>query len=108
MTIVSEAEFSLAIRERLQGVRCDCVMGPGRSGAIAAVYASHILGVPFLPYNTPLPSKLTMLLIVDTARQSGNTLRKMLGKYPGAQALAVFTEPPRVRFWYEVSDDATK
>ena len=49
MRIVSEGEFSKAIKDKLSGIDCDCVTGPGRSGAIASVYASHILKIPFLP-----------------------------------------------------------
>ena len=47
MRIVSEAEFRGAIRLRLLGVKALAVVGPGRSGAVASVYASHILGIPF-------------------------------------------------------------
>lgn len=99
--IVSESEFAIVIRKRLQNVECDCVTGPGRSGAVAAVYASHILGVPFLPCGAAIPPNLSRLLIVDTATASGKTLRKMQRKYPAAQAIAIFNEPPRVAFWYE-------
>jgi hypothetical protein len=101
--IVSESEFAIAIRAALLGVECDCVTGPGRSGAVAAVYASHILGVPFLPAGTQPPANLPRLLIIDTATESGRTLRKMSRKYPDAQVIAVYHEPPRVAFWYEAA-----
>lgn len=49
MRIVSEHEFA----ERLRSLLTDplfgeagWVTGPGRSGAVASVYASHILGIP--------------------------------------------------------------
>ena len=99
--LVSEAEFAETIREKLHGVQADCVMGPGRSGAIAAVYASHILGIPFIPYGRGLPDNLSRLLIIDTATETGKTLRKAHRRYPGATVLAVYNEPPRVVFWYE-------
>ena len=102
--IVSEAEFA----ERLQSVlssgleNIGAVTGPGRSGAIAAVYASHILGIPFIPYGMRCPEQFR-LLIVDTARESGRTLRKAAKRYDYAnpQVVVAFEEPPRVAFWYE-------
>lgn len=102
MRIVSEAEFSGAIRLRLLGVQARAVVGPGRSGAVASVYASHILGIPFIPYGTECPEHLRPLLIVDTARKSGATLRKAERRYGGdCVVVHVFDEPPRLRFWYE-------
>lgn len=104
--LVSEAEFSVAIRTALNGMVADCVTGPGRSGAVAAVYASHILGIPFIPYGQRVPDNLPRLLIVDTATESGATLRKAVRKYnamhlPEPLVVAVYQEPPRVMFWYE-------
>ncbi len=99
--VISEPEFNTAIRNALNGVEADCVMGPGRSGAVAAVYASHILGIPFLPCGSSIPPNLQRLLIIDTATETGKTLRKMERRYPNAQVMAVYNEPPRVMFWYE-------
>lgn len=104
--VVSEREFETRLRDCLMAVVRDeigSVTGPGRSGAIAAVYASHILGVPFIPYGQKHPSHLGRLLIVDTARESGATLRKAERKYIAAAPLVVvaYEEPPRVMFWYE-------
>lgn len=104
MRIVTEPEFRARLVEVLAAARTDdigAVMGPGRSGAVAAVYASHYLGVPFIPYGFPHPAHLGRLLIIDTARESGRTLRKAGRKYEGALAIACFEEPPRVAFWYE-------
>lgn len=99
---ISETEFSHAIRLRLIGVKARAVVGPGRSGAVASAYASHILRIPFLPYGTECPEHLRPLLIVDTARKSGATLRKAERRYGGDCILVhVFDEPPRLRFWYE-------
>ena len=78
------------------------VVGPGRSGAIAAVYASYILKVPMLPQGlgyVPEPMKPT--LVVDTASKSGRTLRKLLRRYETLCCVFAFHEPPRVHFWYE-------
>jgi hypothetical protein len=79
------------------------VSGPGRSGAVASVYASHLLNVPWLPQGTKVPEHLRPHLVIDTAVMSGATLRKA-GKHVGAEfTLAVFSEnlTGRVRFWYE-------
>ena len=101
--VVSEAEFSSVMRLKLMGVQARAVVGPSRSGAVASVYASHMLGIPFLPYGVPCPAHLRPLLIVDTARKSGATLRKAERKYGDGECVTVwcFDEPPRVRFWYE-------
>lgn len=99
--VISEPDFARAIRAKLEGIEADCVMGPGRSGAVAAVYASHILGIPFIPCGQSVPANLPRLLIIDTATETGKTLRKMERRYPGAQVMAVYHEPPRVMFWYE-------
>lgn len=103
MCIVSEAEFSCAIRLRLLGVKARAVVGPGRSGAVASVYASHLLGIPFLPYGAKCPEHLRPLLIVDTARKSGASLRRAERRYGGGDCVVVhvYDEPPRLRFWYE-------
>ncbi|BBB99718.1 hypothetical protein [Bradyrhizobium elkanii] len=106
--IVSEAEFAQRIRTVLFNKRVEhvgCVTGPGRSGAVAAVYASHILGIPFIPFGANVPDKLELLLI-DTARESGRTLRKSASWYTkkmgrAPTVIAVYEEPPRIAFWYE-------
>jgi hypothetical protein len=103
--IVSESEFTDRIRAILMTENLDhigAVTGPGRSGAVAAVYASHILGIPFIPYGSLCPDKFK-LLIIDTARESGRTLRKAAKRYEYADPTVIvcFEEPPRVAFWYE-------
>lgn len=101
--IISEQEFKNKIIEKLNGINVDCVTGTGRSGAIASVYASHILGIPFIPYGQFPPLKFSRLLIIDTATQSGRTLRKAAKKYSNYDiiTIACYNEPPRVKFWYE-------
>ena len=104
--IVSENEFRFRLQHLLSSgdfADIGSVTGPGRSGAVAAVYASHILRVPFIPFGAPAPMGIGRLLIVDTAEQSGRTIRKAVRRYGDAdpQSLTVFKEPPRVMFWYE-------
>lgn len=105
MRLIPEPEFAQRIRETLAEISDDigAVTGPGRSGAVAAVYASHILGVPFIPFGQSCPPELGRMLIVDTAVQSGRTLRKAAAKYGSANphVVAVYAEPPRITFWYE-------
>lgn len=104
MNVVSESEFAERLRLSVSSVRgvVRSVIGPGRSGAVAAVYASHELGVPWLPQGAPIPPKLRPTLVIDTARASGATLRKMARRIgDDAIVLAVYEEPPRVAFWYE-------
>jgi hypothetical protein len=104
--VVSEREFDAKLREKLVAspvILCGSVTGPGRSGAIAAVYASHLLGIPFIPYGSKVPEHLGQLLIVDTASESGATMRKAARRYEHCDPVCVvaFQEPPRVMFWYE-------
>lgn len=107
MRVVTEPEFAMRLAQVLAGTpdvgRVGVVTGPGRSGAIAAVYASHLLRVPFLPYGAVAPPALGRLLIVDTARETGRTLRKCARRYDYARPVVAvaFEEPPRVAFWYE-------
>lgn len=105
--VVSAEELSLKMREHFSLSRdawaCDVksVTGPGRSGAVASAIASHMLGVPFVPYGQNIPSKLYPVLVIDTAASTGATLRKAVKKYEVNGAvfgLAVFKEPPRVKF----------
>lgn len=105
-TLISEQEFAKRFRSVLGAAdltRVGSVTGPGRSGAVAAVYASHILGIPFIPFGTRAPRHLGRLLIVDTARESGRTLRKAERRYQesGPIIVVAYEEPPRVVFWYE-------
>lgn len=106
MRIVTESEFADAIRAALADGYDDAgwVTGPGRSGAVAAVYASHILHIPFVPFGRAALN-LGRPLIVDTARESGATMRKALRRYERMAPLecVVFEEPPRVAFWYEAA-----
>lgn len=113
MRVIDEAEFRDRIRGMLLGEnglvataydKVGSVTGPGRSGAVAAVYASHILGVPFIPFKTEnVPTHLGRLLIIDTAMESGATMRKAERFYQEHDPLCAvcYHEPPRVAFWYE-------
>ena len=104
---VPETEFYAALSSQLHQHPAGpfrAVTGPGRSGAIAAVYSSHILGIPFLPFGSKGPENWTKpLLIVDTARETGATIRKAMRKYAGQNVCIhwVYSEHPRVKFWYE-------
>ena len=101
---VPEREFRERIRDAVSnlGTSVRCVTGPGRSGAVASVYASHMTGLPFIPYGNKVPDKLRPVLVIDTARWTGATIRKAWRKYgDDAKVIAVYDEPPMVRFWYE-------
>jgi adenine/guanine phosphoribosyltransferase-like PRPP-binding protein len=100
--VICEEEFRTKLYHLLTGLTAiKSVSGPGRSGAIAAVYTSHYLGVPFIPYGQRVPHTLRPHLVVDTAVYSGATLRKATRKMSADIALGVYSEPPRVKFWYE-------
>jgi hypothetical protein len=102
--IVTEAEFRVRLYELLaeRKGQYGCVTGPGRSGAIAAVYSSHFLGVPMIPHGMEAPRNLRPCLVVDTAKKTGATLRRaarLAG--PDTTMMFLYDEPPRVIFWYE-------
>lgn len=104
MRLITEQEFAERIREKICCMdSVGSVTGPGRSGAVAAVYASHILGIPFIPYGQPAPADRGSILVIDTAIESGKTLRKAERRYAefNPVVIACYEEPPRVRFWYE-------
>jgi hypothetical protein len=90
------------------------VTGPGRSGAIASVYASHLWGAAFLPFGETADCTPGNVLIVDTATNTGRTLRKAAREYPGCRAIAFYKEglsglDGRIHFWYEgCVNDPTK
>jgi len=102
--IITEAEFRLKLQEFLIGCPAKWVTGPGRSGAIAAVYASYLLKIPYVPYGcTPHIYSGYPVLVIDTARNTGRTMRKAIRRYLAYSPIecVLFEEPPRVRFWYE-------
>jgi hypothetical protein len=101
--IIQSEEFSVALAAKIADLKgkVGCVTGPGRSGAIASAMASHILGVPFIPYGQVCPDHLRPILVIDTATSTGRTLRQAERRYGECVALAVYHEPPRVKFWYE-------
>jgi len=102
--VVGPEELMHALRRVLDGRTAGCVTGPGRSGAIASAFASHILSVPFIPFRQQVPDKLRPVLIVDTATWTGAAARKAARLYgPGTEFVVAFNEPPMVKFWYERS-----
>ena len=109
--LVSEPEFKEAITQALEAHRnqgYQFVTGPGRSGAIAAVYASYILKIPFVPHKSNLPVGSNKILVVDTAEYSGRTIRKAVSHYQRlgniCESLTVFKEFKYdfSYFWYEI------
>lgn len=105
---VDEQEFNQVVRKKLDAggfKQFGCVTGPGRSGAIAAVYVSHRLRIPFIPFGARVPPQLWPVLVVDTATWTGRTLRKAVRNYTYANAapLVFYQESPgaMVKFWYE-------
>ena len=107
--IVAESPFKFSLSRSLHDLRGKfrAVIGPGRSGAVASVYASHFLGIPFVSEGDwdKIPYKLSPVLIVDTAKKTGRTMRKLASKLRGvgivSERVAIFNEPPRWTFWYE-------
>jgi hypothetical protein len=106
--IISEQEFAARLRNVLEDhwhPVLRSVTGPGRSGAIASVYASRLLGIPWIPTGEPVPAHLLPVLVIDTARKTGASLRKAARRTGAPEAqifvVVIYEEPPRLRFWYE-------
>lgn len=105
---VSESEFREAMQKALAGVDTDAidfVVGAGRSGAIASAYVSHMTGIPFVAWNNRMPEN-SLVMIVDTARFTGRTLRKAEKRYAkhGHSTATIFAfDCPDTHFvfWYE-------
>jgi len=105
--MVQEREFAGLVRTALQDLPApDFIVGPGRSGAIAAVYASYHLHRPFVPYGHRGAEPGARVLVIDTVSMSGRTMRKAKGRYErlGYVVDAVTVVPPnqkRHHFWFE-------
>jgi hypothetical protein len=101
---VTPEEFHERLIEILSPLKgqFSAVTGPGRSGAIASVYASHFLGIPWVPLHKAATTPLRPLLLIDTAIESGATMRKAQRRTGATMAIALYNEPPRVKFWYEL------
>jgi adenine/guanine phosphoribosyltransferase-like PRPP-binding protein len=105
--LVSEAEFSATVRNTLSGkMRPDFVTGPGRSGAVAAVYASYALSAPYIPHSTRPAEPGETMLVIDTVSMSGRTIRKAASRWKRlgyeVEALVLYSSPTiRHHFWYE-------
>lgn len=102
---ISEYEFRIALEINLSLIELNnfkYVTGPGRSGAISAVYASHILRVPYIPYKSK-SVKIGSILIVDTVTHTGKTMEKAIKYYNdyNPKCICLFNEPPFLKFWYE-------
>lgn len=100
---ITEKEFEQKIKalEPLRG-KFKAVTGPGRSGAIASVYVSYFLGIPFIPYGK-IPEACKPILIIDTATLTGKTLKKAVKRVgKGSVSVALYNESPIKHFWYEI------
>jgi len=109
--VVEETEFRTALADRLKLLHGQyaAVTGPGRSGAVAAVYASHFLHVPYIPPTAENFDRINgTVLVIDTAIWTGKTIRKLSKKIErqncAVDIIAIFDEKKDglVKFWYEV------
>lgn len=106
---VTEVLFRERLYEKLKSLtfKAKYVTGPGRSGAIASVYTSHYLHIPYVPPKVSIPKG--SLLIVDTAVYTGKTIRRLKSWYErrGVEvfSIAIFEEKRGkfFKFWYEIS-----
>jgi adenine/guanine phosphoribosyltransferase-like PRPP-binding protein len=91
----------------IEASQFDFVTGAGRSGAVAAVYASHYLGLPFKPHKSGNYTDDSAVLIVDTVEYTGKTLRKAKSWYERKGLIAVTAYAIKeehghyFKMWYE-------
>ncbi len=97
--IITEKEFNDRLEDTFIENDYELVTGPGRSGAITAVYVSHKFGIPFLPYKQIVVGK--KIIVVDTTINTGRTLRKASKFYNNSDKYYVFGNQERYYFWYE-------
>lgn len=96
-----------AALDDINAMKFDFVTGPGRSGAVAAVYASHYLGLPFKPHKAGNYDDDNAVLVVDTVEYTGKTMRKAVSWYhrKGLYAESRFaikeTRRHYFKMWYE-------
>lgn len=96
-----------AALDQVENVRFDFVTGPGRSGHVAAVYASHYLGMPFKPHKAGNYDNDRSCLVVDTVEYTGGTIRKAVSWYErnGLFVRSAFaireTRGHYFKMWYE-------
>lgn len=97
-----------AALDEVKGVTYDFVTGPGRSGHVAAVYASHYLGIPFKPHKCGSYKVGQRVLIVDTVCYTGKTLTKAHHWYAkrGLQPTICYAMDENkghyYKMWYEI------
>jgi hypothetical protein len=112
--LISHEDFLSVFTEKLNGIdkQYKAVTGPGRSGAIVAVYTSHYLHIPFVPHKAMNDFvNLSPLLIIDTVEYTGSTLRKAKSWYEkrGVDADTLFLLKEKrgmyYKFWYECLGD---
>lgn len=107
--LIDEPTFRAALNMALDNIgpsNFDYVVGPGRSGAIASAYASHRSGIPFVPWNQRIRGDKRRVLMVDTAMQTGKTMRRAVARYEKfgyeVTPLAVYNCPDtHFIFWFE-------
>lgn len=103
---ISETQFRLDMKSKLSHINIEelkFVTGPGRSGAIASVYVSHMTHLSFVPYKSGNFKETDKFLIVDTASMTGRTIRQANNYYQGSKYMVVYDNPAiRHVFWYEM------
>lgn len=105
--ILSEPDFWKVFIPKLEGINADFVTGPGRSGAVASVYASHHLGIPYKPHKCGNYTEGETALVVDTVKYTGKTLRKCQKWYAkrGLKVVTVYgldeEQGHYYKLWYE-------
>lgn len=105
MTLITEAAFQERIEEALadRHGKFAWVMGPGRSGAIAAIYASHILNIPWVPYGF-LPRAKGKGLLIDIAHTNALCLNRAVRRYRTreTETLLLFHTPDAIPvLWFQ-------
>lgn len=105
--MITEPEFVTQLRETLADpvyATVASVTGPGRSGAMASIYASQLLDIEYVPCGREPRTGGPILLIdvADTTMYGLNKLAKRYKDYDQVLCL-VFEVEKSVPMWFELS-----
>lgn len=103
--MISEADFIDRLKLVLEDPEfshAEWVTGPGRTGAMAAIYASHILNVSFVAYGHR-PKANGYVLVMDILNDNPRTMRRALKHYDICRPIPciVFPEIENEGLWFE-------
>lgn len=104
MRTITESEFQDRLREALSDHEVHFarwVTGPGRSGAIAAVYASYFLNIPYVQFGyAARPEGAPLVIDITECRKNFRDADRLYGHLSPIK-IALFEIKPYQSFWFK-------